>query len=320
MGVFLTNDTVQPATPYQVGLHYLTGTSRHSLEAVKAYLSSLLGASEFAPTGYGGNSYQHTLRSILDAKIYYTDGREDILVWLPGRVCEFLGHSGLICIIEHLELSCTRLDIAFDGHDISPMLLQQTWLDGNVNTRVRRESVDFRHEGVDVIGNTFYIGSKKSERVLCAYDRRGFNRLEFRVRGEMAYNLSQSFLMLHDEPDRVSLVLGMLRAWVDFVDRSVDVNPTRCPQLPWWSSFLNSAEKFRFHKEKKEEYVLDYVANVIKRYSGSFSTAVDMISIQTGKNPLDVITELYFTGKSRQTSRHKWLVKQFGSLEAHVPF
>lgn len=322
MGVFLTNDTVQPAPSFEVNLHYLTGTSRKSLEYIQNYVSSLLGAAEFVPVGYGGNSYKSSLRSVFGSKIYYTDGREDVLVWLPGAACEFIGHEALICLVEHLELSVTRLDVAFDGHGVSPALLEETWRDGNVNTRVRRESCKWINEGVDdSTGNSFYIGSRSSERHICCYDKRGFNRLEFRLKGEMAYNLSQSFVMLPDLADRVSLALGMLRAFVDFVDRSVDENPTRCPQLEWWADFLKNAEKFRFSKDKKEESVLDYVANVIKRYSASFATAVDMISIQTGKNPLDVCNELYYIGKSRQNARHKWFVKQYGVLSAaHVPF
>lgn len=107
-------------------------------------------------------------------------------VEFTGTGCEVWGSVNIREVLQALEaegcgLRGTRLDTAADGVWLTPLEAYEAWGAGHVACRARHH--DYRANGE---GRTFYIGKPATGWQLCLYDRRGFNRAEWRWFAENA--------------------------------------------------------------------------------------------------------------------------------------
>lgn len=228
------------------GIHWFAGTVRGL--AASSILSVLADFLSVSVRLHQRGGYGYALSgSVGAARVYWSPGRSDVFVVLSGEVCEVLGVPGVVALASTLDLvPSSRLDLAWDVHGITPALVRDAFVGGDVVTRIHRslnpatgrmKSVDFRsnHEG-----DTLYLGSRQSERFLRVYDRRGPTRVELEWKGQRA-ELLWARLLACGEADWSAEALEELRAFVDFRDRSSGVRPDFCPLLDWWSAFTAGA-------------------------------------------------------------------------------
>lgn len=212
------------------GIHWFAGTACGlAASAVLDVLSAHLGAAvvkrERGGYGYGSSA------SVGGASVYWSPGRADVFVVLPGEVCEGLGVPALVALATDLDLEpSSRLDVAWDVEGVTVGQVADAWHAGNVVTRAHRDS--WRHDR-NAEGETFYMGSRSSGRMVRVYDRRGPTRFEMEWKGERAVLLWRR-LLASSEYWWSLAAMSELRAFVDFRQRAEGVNPQRCPLLPWW--------------------------------------------------------------------------------------
>jgi hypothetical protein len=147
----------------------------------------------------------------------------------------------------------TRIDWAFDGVPFSVMDCCNAGHKDvrNLRSPVRRGTAHFAL-GVPVPGedgDTFEWGSRKSNRRVRAYDRRGPVRLEMEWRREKADLLARDLLALPVD-QWATRAMGHLRDFIDFVDRSADVNVSRAPLLPWWAAFVDGVARVKLKVDR----------------------------------------------------------------------
>jgi hypothetical protein len=108
------------------------------------------------------------------------------------------------------SLYATRVDVPIDG---APFTIQQLtgWLDDGLwLSRGRKLTVETAR---NPFGSTVYAGAKKSDRRLCAYDRRGYVRVEYRAKDVYADALMGALMLgpLHLRRAAQAQISG----WVD---------------------------------------------------------------------------------------------------------
>ncbi len=161
------------------GVHWLTGSTSHSLDEVQ-YVLGRLGRPE-RPGGYG-----HPFKRIHESGTAVYCGSDvpgaRIVINAPGEVCESWSPQITHWLCE-LSARCTRLDVAMDVHP--PELARQriahmhrAFKLGRCETSLRKGSMSiYRSEG-EGEGWTLYLGKPSSEVLIRAYDRRGPLRIE----------------------------------------------------------------------------------------------------------------------------------------------
>jgi hypothetical protein len=277
-----------------MGLHWFAGTVRTlSFNAVLDIVSAHLGLS-ILRRPRGGYGYAQSA-GIGQASVYWSPGRFDVFVVLPGEVCEGLGVPGVVALATDLDLDpSSRLDLAWDAEGVTVAQVADDWRSGNVVTRAHRDSWK-RLSSAD--GETFYIGSRASGRMVRVYDRRGPVRFEMEWKGERAVLLWRRLLACAEENWSME-AMSELRAFLDFRERSEGVNPQRCPLLPWWDEMTAGAARSCVSVpraartlEDKRRWLRDQVAPVLAMVS-------DGVEDWTAE-----ISELLDLGRRRYTRR-----------------
>ena len=276
------------------GVHWFAGTVRGlAAPAVLDILAGHLGAAvvrrERGGYGYGSSA------AVGGASVYWSPGRADVFVVLPGEVCEVLGVPALVALATDLDLEpSSRLDLAWDVGGVSVLQVADAWHQGDVVTRAHRDS--WRHDR-NAEGETFYMGSRSSGRMVRVYDRRGPTRFEMEWKGERAVLLWRR-LLASGEYWWSMAAMSELRAFVDFRERAEGVNPQRCPLLSWWDALTACAGRScasipREAKtlEDKREWLRHQVAPVL-------AMVADGVADWTGE-----LVALLDNGRSRY-SRH----------------
>jgi hypothetical protein len=233
-----------------MGVHWFAGTTRRPIEDVMEVVSGMrMGAPvvELKHGARGGYSHAALCAGITLA---WGETRPDVLVTVPGAVCEELGISGLVALSLCAELEpSSRLDVTWDAEGLTPDMLGDAFKAGDVVTRIQRpiNPETGRMQGIERVenhqGDTVYLGSRSSERFVRAYDRRGPCRVELELKERRAVELWRRLLALNDEEAWGAEALAELRAFLDFRKREEGVNPQRCELLPWWAEFCQGAER-----------------------------------------------------------------------------
>jgi DNA relaxase NicK len=181
-------------------------------------------------------------------KVYYSDGRDDVHVEIPGEACEFAGPEGLINLWTDCGGKLRRFDVAIDGlkgadgNDLDPAEVFD--MAYNRPECVRTKANLAGDESVTMMqnrkGKTSYIGAASSERRVRIYNARGPTRLELQVRGKRAESYGDVLegLCVSKLP---KVIVGLVRAFVDFVEPSS--NKSRSVLQGWWSSAVESFDQ-----------------------------------------------------------------------------
>lgn len=220
-----------------MGVHWFSGTvrglaPRAVLDVVSAFLGLPIMDRPRGGYGYGSSA------GVGGASVYWSPGRGDVFVVLPGEVCESLGVPALVALATELDLDpSSRLDLAWDVHGVAVAQVADAWRGGDVVTRAHRDSWQ-DHQSAD--GRTFYMGSRTSGRMVRVYDRRGPTRFEMEWKGERAVLLWRRLLACAEDGWSLE-AMTELRAFLDFRDRSSGVRPDCCPLLDWWQAVTDGA-------------------------------------------------------------------------------
>ncbi len=257
---------------------------------------------DFEHKPYGFNGYQQHYAGMNGVMVSFTPGRADISVSIPGTACTQLGTLNLIGITDELEAMPTRVDFAYDHCNFTPKTFDRAWEKGNVNTRVRRSGDSYLYMKNGEGNETVYMGAASSESRLVCYNKRGYTRLEMRLKKERA---AKFWAMVCAAPqDLGELGAGVIAAHVDFVKRSkTDSNVSRAPRLRWWAKFLKDAEKIRL-SDPEPEPTVERAKKFVNNAAGMIET-VFQIAEQRGVDEQTLLNTLRTRGKRLMRDRHR---------------
>jgi hypothetical protein len=180
-------------------------------------------------------------------------------VEVKGQGLESVPITNVISLLKGFESEgwrwqVSRLDLAWDHCGFSPRTMYEAARRKDVRVSLRRRAgwcrfidsleaeVGESEDGDEQAGQTCYIGSSRSPRQLCVYNRRGFTRCEFRLRGERAAAVARDLLQ-YPEHEWSARGLCHLTDFIAFVDAASDPCITRCKPLPWWQQFIGDAKR-----------------------------------------------------------------------------
>ena len=217
----------------------------------------------------------------------------------------------------------TRLDCALDDRQpLVPLsLVTQAAEVGQCITRADRVQLirSFSLHTGTVSGETIYFGSPQSQTLLRVYDKRlellakqQLHAEDFGIRWELEFKqdraqLCGQFLSDLEEADWLKLLIGLLRAYVDFRDTTRDAEDearARAPRLPWYESLTMGFKNARLTLAQ-EEPDEDRVKNWISRSVAPMLAA--LCALPGGQTWMEgAIVE----GADRWKQRHRQLVKK----------
>lgn len=192
--------------------------------------------------GHGGRGFKELYTAALAYKLYtnpVAQPGEYYHIEIPGQACEVITWDTIQNLFEYLELNHAdkyafrRLDLAFDHPGFEPEDFTEAIKEDKVRSLTKRETIvihqsPFRkRDSGDEIGTyTVEFGSMYSERMLTIYNRRGFTRMELKLRGKRA-----EFVAAHlfSNPDVNEWYKVMIAHLLDFVDVDTD----------WWREFIS---------------------------------------------------------------------------------
>jgi len=267
-GVIVANENIDEV---QVGIHWVsltafTNPSNLVQCVMEAFLRQPLADigywdKVFIDSGKSGRRYKSLFFGPLGLRLYAYPGMElHCHLEIPGEAIEQMGQAAILELLSSLnELThcdrvvsgdeppeprpvvwrCTRLDIAFDHVPFSPRQCYDAWQRGDVRCAANRDSYKWIESET---GNTLYIGSRMSGRFVRIYDRRGFTRLEFELKGHWADGIGAVVAAAPYETWR-DFALSHLRQFLDFVNRDTGGSVSRADLLPWWAVFAERVER-----------------------------------------------------------------------------
>lgn len=276
------------------GVHWFSGTSRAPIAQVLEAVSGMLAGAPVVQHERGARGgYSHSA-SCSKAFVAWGNNRPDVLVTLPGEICEQLGIAGLVALAVAAGLEpSSRLDVAWDVDGITPALLRAEWEAGNIVSRLHRDSWQWIESPT---GTTFYMGSRTSERFVRAYDKRGPCRIELELKERRAVALWRRLVALHDEAAWSIEALAELRALVDYRDRSQTTVVADCSLLDWWAEFVQGAER--------RSTVFPRLAATLERFDKWLRRQVaPVLALVRDAYGDDVMRDLLTLGRARYRSR-----------------
>lgn len=183
-------------------------------------------------TGHGGIGYKVLYRACEGAQLYCepinTDRGSYFTIELKGRACECLTPDDFIELVVMrrggMDIRFRRLDIAFDGLEITPIEFYGELVSGNLNCKASRTSIRIDNSPNQLRDNgevggcqTTYIGSKQSNRLVRLYNKHGFNRLELQLRDEWS-DAAGCLLFGCPYTEWMKTSISILRDFIDLPD------------------------------------------------------------------------------------------------------
>lgn len=301
-----TNRGVEITSARQMAfsVHWLTGTTHLPEADVLDLVSRLLNGADFVVLPYGINRYRRSVVTVGGLRVLTEPAdpatMPPICVVAPGEACEALGLVGVQELASILKP--TRVDLAFDGAPFSPRELLG-WVEAG-DYRCRSKSWSWHRSRGAREGQTLQLGSRASSWHLCAYDERGWTRMELRLSGERA---EQAYSALVGTPEALrSAALGWLREFVDFVDRSADRNVSRCPLLPEWGAFVAGIERLAMHLSGTTAPLLDRTVSWLREQVAPSLAMVELAGVN--------VRQLVAGGRERLRLRHRAMLAGAGCV------
>jgi DNA relaxase NicK len=310
-GVLITHNRLQPhEQPLTVHVDYLRGTTSLPLDTVLWALASTLPDSEVtvldrAFFGYA-RAYDMSGVTIMDNPDRPEMG---VCIDISGSTCQELGYSILNTLYWTADLKATRVDLALDYCPFTPATLEKHWKNGQVRTRVqvdKRARADRQYRRCEwqssATGDTFYMGSRKSQRFARCYDLHGFTRFELETKAQYASTLADHiFTQEQTGLELAQTALSAIRAFVDFVEPSE--NGQNDKPLPFWGAFIQACEKLVLHLPRKASKTIDEVVHHVKMQYGA---TLAMIRKAYGSWALfEIATE----NEHRMKAKHRRMLK-----------
>ncbi len=288
-----------------MGVHWLSGVSRLSPELVREIVSRHMLGLVLEPSERGIWTYKHkALERSTGAFVAWTVDRLDVAINLPGTACELLGTVGIQELARELELTVTRLDLAWDTENLmTPELVRNAHESGAAVTHCK--VTDWREsKGGKKAGSTFYVGNRSASaaRLVRFYDMRGPTRVELEVHKERASMLWQVLDDINQE-DWSAAGLAYLVDFVDFRERSADPNVGRCPRLDWWDSFTEGAGRLALPLPRKAPNLESQKEWLENQVCSTFAIVVDSVTDST-----KWVEQMLRKGRARRTPRQAALL------------
>jgi hypothetical protein len=300
-GVEITTAAAAPSDLLlEFAVHELTGTTRLTVEEVLGTLAEFDLMLE--QQQYGSRIYrrrwtgEHGVTVQADNKM----GSDEVHVRLPGQVCEHLGFVTLLSLGTLLNLKVTRLDAAIDYCPFTPRHLLHAQELGL--SRTHAQSHGWASNGD---GDTFTLGSGKSDVYLRCYDRRGFTRSELQLRRGHAQEFFAG-LLSRSESEWPELFLGALRSFVDFVDTGACENISRAPLLGFWRAFVGMVDKVKLAPARVQSGAEKYLRQA-RKYAAMFHVYGSLLA-REGRSLGSVLGELYTHGAEHLRPHHRLLL------------
>jgi hypothetical protein len=237
------------------------------------------------------------------AFVAWTPDRLDVAVNLPGTACEMLGTAGLLKLARQLDLTVTRLDLAWDTTGLmTPALVRHAFEAGSAVTHCK--VTDWREsKGGKKAGSTFYVGNRSASdaRLVRFYDMRGPTRVEIELHKKRADMMWQMLNVVDlDEWSKCSLCY--LVDFIDFRDRSADVNVGRCPRLDWWEDFTDGAGRLALPLPRKSPTLDSQKEWLENQVSSTFALVAESVPDATKWIQEKILRAGYVRRTPRQTA------------------
>lgn len=213
-------------------------------------------------------------------------------VRVPGSVCGIVGTAAVLEVVRRLgamgtegALKVSRLDLALDDFDRSvlPRKFAEACVAGSLDqegsrlrpevvTRVRPDNWEWSRRD----GGCFWLGGRKSPRLLRVYDKRGESkgaipsvRFELQCRDEYATKLGADLLAAQDQGDSLA---GVWAAHVvGFVDLRVAKGhrseSAKRQRLGWWERLVGKSGPVTLAKADLSSYG-QWVRECRRQFSG----------------------------------------------------
>lgn len=291
-----------PGLALEYSIHELSGTCHRDASEVLGTLSDL--GIPLEQQRYGSRIYRtrweglHAVTVQADNKM----GSSEVHVRIPGQACEHLGLVNLLSLATLLDLKVTRLDAAVDYCPFTPRHLLEAFNRGLARTHAQKAGWD-----TSTTGDTFTLGSRRSDASLRCYDMRGYTRTEVELRRGHAQEFLAR-LFASSEVDHPALFLGAIRSVVDFVDATQDENISRCRLLPFWSDFVALFQKIRLAPARALATARTYRDRARKQMGAMFYTYVASSVLDLGMSWMQVVGELYQYGARQAKTRHRMVL------------
>lgn len=267
--------------------------------------------------------------SLLEYTEEMTEHGEFCSVEIKGAGCDYLGNEGLkflfVDLHDKFRIRASRVDVMAHTEHFTPQMISQAVQDDNFSSRsVNVKNLVYIHSHA---GDTCYLGmvskpkgglKRSGERVLRVYDRRETTRIELQMSEGYAHGAG-GFFAFEPVDQWPSLIRSMMRHYCDFVDRSANERVTRCPQLPWWESFIEHAEKIsvRHPDNHYDTTPIGKIDGILDRFARRLYAAQEAF----GKDWINQRIERH--GKLKKNEEHPTLVKELerykGSKIAGAP-
>lgn len=270
------------------------------------------------PLPHGARGYRTVYQLPHGVKLYcdpISDTYGDHLhIEIPGKVLDAAGVRAIKTLYGMLDgyfpgqWKHTRLDLAWDGVPFTPRQVLDAIVAGDVRTRAKREQVKWIESPLnEQEGRTCYLGSRKSERFLRVYDKRGPTRLELELKDKRAALVGR---LLADAPlsEWSELALSHLRDFVDLVDHQAGENISRAPLLNWWADFVGRAQAARL---KIVRNTLETIKQVKDWVRHAVAPTLALL-LQASGGDLDELLDISREGKARWRKRHHVLLASAG--------
>ena len=301
---------IDPRTPSNKGAEIVVG-----LDWVGATLRGIgphdlaTSLASFVPTDWqeagGGFGYTASLRGAGAGTVFFTPGRADVHVALPGRWCGSLTRTKsrrLLAVIDGMGGRVTRCDLA--GTDrtriVEPSAVAAAIDRGEHVTHARR--LHFDH-GLDATpGATVYVGAPSSRQQLLVYDKTAESegrvegvRWELRTRDVTADSMAEQ---LRQAQDWRGVWAGRVVGFIDFRDADGE-------RSSWFARLVGCATKEPAYRpvpvrllEEAERWLETQVA----------PTLAAVVAARGGD--LQTVTDLLTSGRARWGPQHHALVAQ----------
>jgi len=253
----------------------------------------------------------------------------EALALLAGQSEAWRDLPGMIGFVhDELGGKTRRLDVAFDdqvgildldtvGRALRDRLFTARWRDWKHYESCKR----------GVFGETYYLGSGRSDTQARIYDKRSerlqkghddqvegiphWIRVELQLRRDWAFVAAEKVkakgrgLWLHFR--------GVLAGMVEFKERGLDSNRARWPVARWWARFLGAVSKAYLEVPEKVKTLAEKQAIFELQNGPSMAVFVEALGFD---NAWGFLYQVAKRGRSRMGPRHELVVDSYRQQEA----